>query len=169
MLNVESSLSWFTIKGVRIVMPNWTGGLGGRGAEREGRKCKERDCWLCVIWYSVQTHTHTHTHTQSLLVEKKESINAKRLLINGDGDAIQNTEPNFIFPGIWNTSIVTLGRECYKLLPPFNFHSISSCCKIIQIQRWTLWKTSHSDTSAQCGKFSTCFIIISIAEVRWYF
>ena len=94
------------------------------------------------------THTHTHTHTQSLLVEKKEIINAKRLLSNGDGDAIQNTEPNFIFPGIRNTSIVTLGRECYKLLHPFNFHSISSCCKIIQRFRDELFEKLLIQTPA---------------------
>ena len=75
---------------------------------------------LCDLIQCTHTHTHTHTHTP-LLVEKKEIIKGERLLRNGDGDAIQNTEPNFIFPGFLNTPTVTLGRECYKLLPPFQF------------------------------------------------
>nr|CAI9707655.1 unnamed protein product [Rangifer tarandus platyrhynchus] len=36
--------------------------------------------------------------------------------------------------------------------------------KYSEIQRRTLRKTSHSDASTQCGKFSSRFIIISIAE-----
>ena len=65
-------------------------------------------------------HTHTHTHGK-LLIEKKEIIKGEGFLRNGEGDSVQNTKPNFVFHSIWDSSIVKLGRESYKLLPPFQF------------------------------------------------
>ena len=69
-------------------------------------------------------------------------------------------------PVFWTLPLSPWEENATSFYLLFNFHSISSCCKIIQ--RWTLRKTSHSDASTQCGTFSTRFILIAIAEVSWY-
>lgn len=70
-------------------------------------------------------------HTQKSSRRGKRD-KAERFLRNRKRDEIQNTKPNFFFHSIWNSPIVKMGRECYKLLLPLQIPPhFKVCCKVI--------------------------------------